>query len=69
MTDGFDLGPVRRWKEGDILYAENDFVRMAYVVTDDHEKLSGWRLGLHPYGDTEICVGYITHDQAKAWDG
>jgi hypothetical protein len=39
------FGRIRRWKEGDILFAENNWVSGAYVVTTDPEKLSGFRLG------------------------
>jgi hypothetical protein len=63
-----DFGPVRRWREGDVLFAENDWISAAYVATDDPEKLTGWRMGWHPYDGTEICVEYITPEQAKAWD-
>lgn len=61
--------PTRRWREGDILFAENDWVLTAVVVTDDPKKLEGWRMGLHPYGEDQMCVGYITAEHAKAWDG
>jgi hypothetical protein len=62
----FDFGPVRRWKEGDILFAANDLLTMAYVATDDPEKLSGWATGLHC--PDQMCVSYISHEQARAWD-
>lgn len=61
--------PTRRWREGDILFAENDWVKTADVVSDDPKKLGGLGLGLHPYGDSQMCVGYITAEQAKAWGG
>jgi hypothetical protein len=58
--------PTRRWKDGDVLWAENDFCRIAYVPTDDPAKLAGWRMGLH--GPEKLCVSYITLDQAKLWE-
>lgn len=61
------LGVTRRWREGDILFAENDWISGAFVVTDDPEKMRGLGLGWHPYKDTQICVEYITAEQAKAW--
>lgn len=61
----FDLGPVRLWKEGDILFADNDILLMAYAVADDQHPAGteGWR------GPEQIWVGYITPEKAKAWDG
>ena len=53
--------PPRKWREGDILYAENDWVRMAFVVTDDLTKLG--QMGWH----NDICVEYISADTAKLW--
>jgi hypothetical protein len=60
------FGPVRRWKDGERLWAENDFATVVSVATDDPAKLTGWRLGLH--GPDQMCVGYITREEAKAWE-
>jgi len=30
-----NLGPTRRWVDDGILYAENDFIRLAWAPTDD----------------------------------
>lgn len=57
------FGPVKRWKDGDVLWAENDILLMAYVVTDDFAKVG--TIGLH---DNRIYVEFINADQAKAWD-
>lgn len=60
------FGPVRRWREGDRYYAENDFVRMVYVVADDPEKAGNFgRLGLH--GPDQMCVEFVTADVVKNW--
>lgn len=61
----FDLGPVERWKDGDVLFAENDAVTMAYAVTADPQKVgsSGW------HGSKEIRVEYITPEAGALWDG
>jgi hypothetical protein len=50
-----DLGPVRHWQDGDIHYAENDFIRLAWVVTDDPAKVGtfGW------HGPGQIGVEYV----------
>lgn len=60
----FDLGPVKRWKDGDILHAENDFISGAFVVTDDQSKIG--ELCFH--GPRELCVEYINAKTAKLWD-
>ena len=57
----FYYGPPRKWKEGDILYAENEVVRMAYVVTDDLTKLG--QMGWHK----DICVEYISPETGALW--
>jgi hypothetical protein len=58
------FGSVRRWKEGDILWASNDWIGGAYVVTDDPREVGhmAW------HGPKEICVEYITAEQGKLWD-
>lgn len=58
------FGKVCRRKDGDILYASNEWVSMAYVVADDPRKIGhmGW------HGPDEICVEYITPEQGKLWD-
>jgi hypothetical protein len=55
---------VKRWKTGDILWAENDFVRGVYVVASDPRKVG--TLGFH--GPDEICVEFISEDQGHLWD-
>lgn len=62
MTKRFG-GLVRRWKDGGILYAQNDFVRLAYVVTDDLGKIG--KLG---YGPKETIVEYISPKVASLWE-
>lgn len=57
------FGPTRRWRDGDILHAENDFISGAYVVTDDKSKVG--ELGFH--GPRELCVEYISPEAAKVW--
>jgi hypothetical protein len=61
----FDFGEVRRWKEGDVLWAENDFIRMAYAVTDDTDLVGS--IGLH--GPDQLCVEYISPTTAALWQG
>jgi hypothetical protein len=58
-------GPVRRWKEGKILYAENDIILAAYVVSRDKRKIGtvGW------YGEPSIWVEFISPEHAKSWGG
>lgn len=62
-----DFGKVRRWKSNDgILWAENDWIRMAYAVFDpaiDHE-VKGFALGVR----NGIFVELISAEQAKAFD-
>jgi hypothetical protein len=60
-----DLGQVRRWKEGHILFAENDLIRMAYAVTDDPKRIGtgGWS---NPTDDA-IWVEWIDAETAKFW--
>lgn len=58
------FGKVRRWKDGDILYAENDAVLMAHVVTDDLTKLG--QLAWH--GPNKICVEYVSPKTASLWE-
>lgn len=58
------FGETRRWKDGDILHAENVFISGAYVVTDDKSKVGS--LGFH--GPRELCVEYISAEAAKVWD-
>ena len=59
------FGEVRRWKEGDILWAENDIIRMCYVVAENDSMVGheGW------HGPQQIWVEYISPDMAKAWEG
>lgn len=57
------FGPVHRWTEGDVLKASNDWISMAYVVTDDSEKVGS--LGLHE--PDQLCVEYISPAQAALW--
>lgn len=52
------LGPVRRWLDGDILYAENDFIRLAWACTGDPAKIG--RFGWH--GPKQIGVEYVGRD-------
>lgn len=58
------FGKVYRRRDGDILYASNSWVSMAYVVSADPRKIGhmGW------HGTDEICVEYITPEQGKLWD-
>lgn len=62
------MGPVRRWREGNILFAENDFIRGAYMVIDDQAKFEGL-FGMGFEGPRQICVEYITAEVGKLWDG
>lgn len=52
----------RRYKQGDILILENEFVRLAFAVTDDPEKIGkdGWH--------QRFRVRFITAEQAKDWE-
>ncbi len=60
------FGEPKRWKTDDgILWAENDFLKMAYVVLDpklDEIKSSGLAVR------NGIFVKPITAEQAKLWD-
>jgi hypothetical protein len=49
-----DLGSLRHWQEGDIHYAENALVKLAWVYTTDSDLdgKMGW------YGPDQICVQY-----------
>jgi hypothetical protein len=61
MFDDDFLGPVRRWREGDSYYAENDVVRIAWVYTDDPAKVGtfGW------HGPQQIGVEYVARPKIK----
>lgn len=61
MTAPLDLGLVRCWLEGDILYAENDFLKLAWAQTNDPEKFGkfGW------HGPRQIGVEYVGPDEWK----
>lgn len=61
------FGPVTRWKTPDgIMYAENDFVKLAYVVFDPTiDRKSG--IGDLCIRNDMICA-IITAEQAKLWD-
>lgn len=56
------FGPTRRWKDGDILYAENGFVRIACVVATHPSMVGsmGWEQG--------VMVDYVSPEVAKLWD-
>lgn len=56
------FGPVRRWREGNILLAANDFATMAYCITDDPRMVG--RQGWHKPGDDGVMVEWITAEQA-----
>lgn len=58
------FGKVYRWRVGDIFFAKNDWISMAYAVTDDPAKVG--TVGLH--GPEEMCVEFIGADKAKLWD-
>lgn len=62
MSDLRSMSKVRRWKNGEIFYAENDFIRMAYTVTTDQTKLG--TIGIQD----DIFVEYINEQQAKLWE-
>lgn len=64
MTETEQLfGKVRRWKDGDRLWAENDWVRGVYVVTAEPDKVGS--IGLH--GPDQMCVEFISEDKALLW--
>jgi hypothetical protein len=63
MTDAktFNFGPVKRWTDEDgIMWAENDFIRLAWAYTDDPGKVGkfGW------YGPRQVCVEFIARPVA-----
>jgi hypothetical protein len=60
-----ELGPVRRWREGDILMAANDWISTACVVTTDPKKIGTH--GLHPFRNTQMFVEFVAPHQAAAW--
>lgn len=62
-----DLGPIRRWTVGKVLFAENDFIIRAFAVTDDLDQIG--KLGWVPHNETEIYVTYISAETARLWDG
>ncbi len=65
MSKDFNFGPVQRWRDSDgILYAQNDFVRMAYVCDPSKPFDSN---GFH--GPRQVCVGYLDPARAAKWDG
>lgn len=55
-------GPIKRWRDGERLYVENDLVTMVYVATEDRSKHG---LGLH--GEDKMCVIYISPTAAAPW--
>jgi len=63
MTTDF-FGPVRRWKEGDIYFAENDWMRLAWAATDDPKMIGmcGW------HGPREIMVEYCSRETADKFE-
>jgi hypothetical protein len=60
-----ELGPVHRWREGDILMAANDWISTACVVTRDPVKVGthDW----HPFRDTQMFVEYFSPSAGAAW--
>lgn len=48
-----DVGPTRYWKDGDVIYAENDFIRVAYVASDHPSDI-----GLH----NDMFVTFVNWD-------
>lgn len=63
MTKDAWFGKVVRWRDGERLYARNDFVTLVYVATDDASKIG--QLGLH--GDDQMCVKFIDRAAADKW--
>lgn len=61
-------GPVRRWKEGKILYAENDIMRAAFVVSQSKHMIGcvGW---YGNPGEPQVWVEFISSKDAAAWNG
>ena len=63
------LGSVKRWMDGDIYMAKNDFCSLAWAVTDDPAKVGsfGW------HGPQQIGVEYVSADWVKRhghlWSG
>jgi hypothetical protein len=49
------LGPVREWREDDIIYRANDFMTGAFVETPDPDKVGtgGW------HGPKQVWVEYV----------
>lgn len=58
------FGDVTRWRDGERLYAKNDFCTLVYVVTDDPNLVG--ELDLH--GADRMCVKLISAEQAKLWE-
>ncbi len=60
-----NFGPIRRWQDGDVHYAENDFIRLAFVYTDDITQLGtgGW------HGPDKIWVEYVARPSAAHGQG
>ena len=50
--------PTRRWKEGEIYYADNGIVRLAYVIDADRAGTEGW------HGPKKIWVEYRAPDDS-----
>lgn len=53
---------VKRWKEGDIYFAENTFLKMAYAVTHDKAKVG--TIGIKD----DIFVELISEHQGRLWE-
>lgn len=55
-------GPLRIWRTPDrICWAENDFLRMAYVIDPAKAGTEGW------FGPNQIWVQYITIEEGLGW--
>jgi hypothetical protein len=65
MSDKW-FGPVKRWKVGNVLYAQNDFCKLAYVITDDPLKVG--TLGRSDETENAVIVQFISAEQGKLWD-
>lgn len=63
MTEKPWYGKTFRWRDGERLYSKNDFVTLAYVATDDPEKVG--QLGLH--GEDQMVVRFIERAAADKW--
>lgn len=61
------MGPVRRWRKGDMYWSKNDFVTLVWCIDDVKANEKGSCVGIGPDGET--IVGFMTAEQAKAWDG